>query len=132
MSENLIVHPFGEVENQLVEKVSYVVKQQFRLRVSLGRQLDVPARSFSCERGQYLSTEFLNVLSAHEQDDEHFKLGITTVDLFVPELNFVFGEASTTLRAAVFSTARLDPRAYGEIENRAILIRRGGQSLDDL
>jgi archaemetzincin len=123
MSENLIVHPFGEVESQLVEEVSHAVKKQFRLRVSLGRQLDVPARSFSRERGQYLSTEFLNVLAAQKQDDS-LKLGITTVDLFVPELNFVFGEASTTLRAAVFSTARLDPRAYGEIENRAILNRR--------
>lgn len=56
-------------------------------------------------------------------DGSRIKLGITSVDLFVPELNFVFGEASGTLRAAVFSTARLDPRAYGEPGNEALLMR---------
>ena len=42
----------------------------------------------------------------------------------VPDLNFVFGEASAVSRAAVFSTARLDPRFYGEPEDEAILLRR--------
>jgi archaemetzincin len=124
MSEDLIVYPFGEIESYLVEEVSDALKRQFSMKATLGERLSVPARSFSHERGQYLSTEFLNVLAAQGQDDGRVKLGITNVDLFVPELNFVFGEASKTLRAAVFSPARLDPRAYREKEDRAILIRR--------
>jgi archaemetzincin len=64
------------------------------------------------------------VLTTHEQANARIRLGITSVDLFVPEFNFVFGEASTTLRGAVFSIARLDLRTYGEAENTALLIRR--------
>src|SRR5215216_7700860 len=123
MCEDLIVHPFGEVESYLVEEVSDGVARQFSIRVSLGARLSVPTQSFSHQRGQYLSTKFLNVLTTHEQANARIRLGITSVDLFVPELNFVFGEASATLRGAVFSIARLDLRTYGEAENTALLIR---------
>jgi archaemetzincin len=34
-------------------------------------------------------------------------LGVTDVDLFVPELNFVFGEADARRGVAIFSLARL-------------------------
>jgi archaemetzincin len=122
--ENIIVHQFGEVERYLVEAVNIALEQQFRIAVGLGERLSVPAGSYSPERGQYLSTELLKVLATEVRDDACVRLGITNVDLFVPELNFVFGEASTTLGAAVFSTARLDPQAYGEVENQAILIQR--------
>jgi archaemetzincin len=123
MSEDLVVHPYGEIDSYLVEEVSDAVRRQFSMRVTLGERLRVPARSFSRERQQYLSTELLKGLAKQEQD-ARLKLGITNVDLFVPELNFVFGEASKNLRVAVFSTARLDPRTFGEAEDRAILIRR--------
>jgi archaemetzincin len=124
MSEDIIVHPFGEVESDLVEAVDISVQRRFRMRVRIGEQLSIPARSYSRERGQYLSTELLNVLATQVHDHARARLGITSVDLFVPELNFVFGEASITLGAAVFSTARLDPRAYKEPENQTLFIRR--------
>ena len=79
-------------------------------KVVLGEKLSVPARSYSHERAQYLSTDLLDVLAPHARGDERIRLGITNVDLFVPELNFVFGEASSARRVAVFSTARLKAR----------------------
>jgi archaemetzincin len=124
VSENIIVHEFGEVESHLVDAVSIALEQQFRMGVRLGEPLSVPAKSYARERGQYLSTELLSVLATQAHDDARVRLGITNVDLFVPELNFVFGEASASLCAAIFSTARLDPRAYKESENQAMLIRR--------
>jgi archaemetzincin len=124
MHENIIVHQFGEVESYLVEAVNAALEQQFGMGVILGERLSIPGKSYARERGQYLSTELLKVLATQVHDDARVRLGITNVDLFVPELNFVFGEASTTLSAAVFSTARLDPQAYKESENQAMLIRR--------
>jgi archaemetzincin len=124
MPENIIVHQFGEVESYLVEAVNTALEKQFRMEIRLGERLSVSARSYSRERGQYLSTELLKVMATQGHDDAGVRLGITNVDLFVPELNFVFGEASTTLSAAVFSTARLDPRAHRESDNQTMLIRR--------
>jgi archaemetzincin len=122
MQDEIIIHPFGEVETDLVEAVSFAVEDRFILRSAIGQRFLVPAQSYSRERDQYRSTEFLDLLA--KQNGSGIKLAITNVDLFVPELNFVFGEASTSLRAAVFSTARLDPRAYREPNNDALLLRR--------
>lgn len=42
-------------------------------------------------------------------------LAIVDVDLYVPRLNFVFGEAQCPGRLAVISTYRLKPEFYGEV-----------------
>src|SRR5205085_7456236 len=78
----------------------------------------------SVGRKQYRSTEFLRQLETLPHDDGRAKLGVTDVDLFVPELNFVFGEASASKLSAVFSVARLDPSFYGEPEDEDVLLRR--------
>jgi archaemetzincin len=44
-------------------------------------------------------------------------LGIAGVDLFVPKLNFVFGEAFMGGGAAIISLYRLDPMRFGQAAN---------------
>ena len=44
-------------------------------------------------------------------------LGITNVDLYVPHLNFVFGEAECPGKAAIISLYRLEPEFYGQSPN---------------
>ena len=120
----VVIHVFDHVEADFVEAVRVAIEQSFKAKVVLGEKLSVPARSYSHERAQYLSTDLLDVLAPHARGDERIRLGITNVDLFVPELNFVFGEASSARRVAVFSTARLNSQAYGEPKDEAILLRR--------
>ena len=124
MPEDIVVHAFDEVEKDLVEVVCAEVELSFKMEVTRGEKLSVPALSYSRERNQYLSTDLLGVLAIRRHGDKCIRLGITNVDLFVPELNFVFGEASSARRVAVFSTARLDPRIYGEPKDEAIFLRR--------
>ena len=121
---DVIIHPFGEIKNDLLEAVRIAIARQFGVSVRVGRDQPVPTRGYSREREQYRSTEFLNQLAAHSQNGKQARLGVTAVDLFVPDLNFVFGEASAVSRVAVFSIARLDPRFYGEPEDDATLLRR--------
>ena len=127
MSVIVVIHVFDQVESDFVEAVRVTVEKAFKMKVVLGEKLSAPARSYSRERAQYLSTDLLDVLATHARGDERIeriRLGITNVDLFVPELNFVFGEASSARRVAVFSTARLNSQAYGEPKDEAILLRR--------
>jgi archaemetzincin len=42
-------------------------------------------------------------------------LGVTPLDLYVPSMNFVFGEARCPGRVAVISTARLKPNHPNDI-----------------
>ena len=127
MSVIVVIHVFDQVESDFVEAVRVAIEHAFKAKIVLGEKLSAPARSYSRERAQYLSTDLLDVLATHARGDERIeriRLGITNVDLFVPELNFVFGEASSARRVAVFSTARLNSQAYGEPKDEAILLRR--------
>jgi archaemetzincin len=51
-------------------------------------------------------------------------LGITAVDLYVPQLNFVFGEARLGGPSAVISTHRLRPEFYGQLPDEKLFLRR--------
>lgn len=61
-------------------------------------------------RRQYHSSAILQTLARVEAP---VVLGVTTLDLFVPILTFVFGEAQLRGRAALVSTHRLDDAFYG-------------------
>lgn len=124
MRADIIIHPFGKVPGDLLEAVRAAIERHFGVRASLGRSLTLPKEACSPERGQFRAQLLLEELAEGALDDGRVRLGIATVDLFAPELNFVFGEASSAAHAAVFSIARLDPRRYGEPANEKAIERR--------
>lgn len=63
-------------------------------------------------RGQYYSTAILQRLQRRCDPDARI-LGVTSCDLFVPVLTFVFGEAQLEGNCATVSLARLREEAYG-------------------
>ena len=54
----------------------------------------------------------------------HRILGIIDVDLYVPELNFVFGEAECPGKAALISLWRLKQEFYEKPSNNELLFER--------
>ncbi|MBI4863916.1 MAG: archaemetzincin family Zn-dependent metalloprotease [Candidatus Riflebacteria bacterium] len=64
-------------------------------------------------RQQYHSTEILARLHALPDEAAWRLLGVTGLDLFIPILTFVFGEAQLSNRCALVSTARLRQEFYG-------------------
>lgn len=72
-----------------------------------------PERAFDARRGQYNSTMLLELLLGDPRENEAKLLAVTNVDLFIPVLTFVFGEAQLDGRAAVVSIHRLQNEAYG-------------------
>ena len=86
------------------------------------RALDVAA-AFDPFRRQYRSTALLTHLE--KRFPEPFRvLGVTSVDLFVPVLTFVFGEAQVNGRCAVVSSFRLDEQQYGLPPDPPLLVER--------
>ena len=84
-----------------------------------------PETQFDPNRGQYNSTGLL----AHLLRDPSTRtatriLGVTGVDLFIPVLTYVFGEAQLDGRAAVVSTYRLDNTVYGLPADEPLLLAR--------
>lgn len=66
-----------------------------------------PPNTFDVRRQQYSSRPLLEWLVAQVPEPEARLLGVTDVDLFIPVLTFVFGEAQLGGTAAIVSTARL-------------------------
>ena len=87
-------------------------------------ELDVPAHAYDRRRYQYCSSVILLFLKENYVPEGDKVLAITHVDLFVPRLNFVFGEAECPGRFAIISTCRLRPEFYGDPPNELLFLER--------
>ena len=74
-------------------------------------------------RNQYYSTAILQRLERSADPDARV-LGVTALDLYVPVLTFVFGEAQLEGNCAVVSQARLDEQFYGLPQREDLLHER--------
>jgi archaemetzincin len=83
-----------------------------------------PEIAFDASRGQYNSRVLLAQLLHHTPDDGTRVLGVTGLDLFIPVLTYVFGEAQLGGRVAVVSTHRLDNKIYGLPSEPELLFER--------
>jgi archaemetzincin len=83
-----------------------------------------PEMAFDVSRGQYNSRILLGQLLRDLPPPFTRVLGVTGVDLFIPVLTFVFGEAQLDGQAAVVSTYRLASERYGLAPSLAQLRER--------
>jgi archaemetzincin len=79
---------------------------------------------FDPNRVQYNSSLVLRQLITKPPPSAEKILGVLDVDLFIPILTFVFGEAQLKGIGAVVSTHRLHNRFYGLPENRELTTDR--------
>jgi len=119
---NISLVPLNKIEKEILEYLKQNLSKIFDAEVDERPPIGVP-KSYDKRRRQYLSWPFLEALSEIRLSSEYV-LGITEVDLFVPQLNFIFGEAAPMLGIAVISLARLHPSFYGLKEDREILKQR--------
>jgi archaemetzincin len=71
------------------------------------QQLDVPAFSFNKERNQYNTTSIMRRVASLREPRAIYVIGVTDVDLFQPESNFVYGESDRENKSGVLSLFRL-------------------------
>ncbi len=93
-------------------------------RAALERgELDL-AGAYDASRRQSNSTALLAQILRNSRDATTKRIAVVDVDLFIPVLTFVFGEAQLNGTAAIVSTHRLSNQAYGLAEDRALLLER--------
>ena len=109
-------------EDRLLETLRDRTAAAFGIQARIVRHADRPYHAFDPKRGQHSSTAILRWLVERAHADRRV-LAITDVDLFIPVLTFVYGEAQLGGRAAVVSTARLSLGADGRV-TRAVATDR--------
>jgi archaemetzincin len=120
----IILIVFGTLSETLVPYVMDGLTREFQAEVVRGENLPIPDRAYDSRRRQYRAEDFISPLGRRRQGRTDLVLGMTAVDLFVPQLNFVFGLADPRQRCAVISVARLDPRFYQQPPKPALLQER--------
>ena len=105
--------PIGNVEDALLRDLRPAVEEAFRVSCRvLPVRLD-PEFAYHGERQQYHSSEILQRMQAFLTTDSWRMLGVVAVDLYIPILTFVFGEAQMGGPCALVSAHRLRQELYG-------------------
>ncbi|MDI6801101.1 MAG: archaemetzincin family Zn-dependent metalloprotease [Thermodesulfovibrionales bacterium] len=109
----LLIIPIGAVGSAVLKDIADALEKTFHFSVELGKEMPIPHDLYNKKRGQYQSTRILRKLHPFKTKDFHRVLGIMDADLYVPELNFVFGEADILAGVTVIALARLRQEFYG-------------------
>ena len=97
----------GETSTSVIEQLRPVLRETFGVEIVAAPAFPFPPSAWNAARRQYRSTKLLDALAAQKRPEWERLLGIADADLYVPDLNFVFGEADSRRGVAVFSLARL-------------------------
>jgi archaemetzincin len=123
----------GNVEEDFLSKLSERIRLKFNAEVKLKNPINLPKESYNLSRNQYYSTKILYyLLSCSSSINVDKILGVTNVDLYVPRLNFVFGEALCPGKAAIISLFRLNPKLYNEENGDKLLERAVKEAVHEL
>jgi archaemetzincin len=94
-------------EEAALARIRGRIEREFELSTLLWHGRARPANTLDVRRQQHHSTAILRWLREHRPPEATKLLGITDVDLYIPVLTFVYGEAQLNGPCAVVSTARL-------------------------
>jgi len=115
---SILIVPIRPVDHAelslLIEPLISTFTQSVAIEES--RYID-PAFAFDSYRNQFNSTSIITALLENYPTHQGKIIGITTVDLFVPVLTYVFGEAQLDGKAAVLSSFRLREELFGLVPN---------------
>lgn len=121
----IYLHLFGNIEDHIrLEELKGQVATDFGHPVREFRSSINPIEFFDVRRQQYYSTAILKEMLSILPADADKMLGIIEVDLFIPILTFVFGEAQLEGSVGIVSTTRLRQEFYSLPSNDELLHRR--------
>jgi len=114
--------PLGDVADEIMEEVRDRVRVIFHCPIEMEAGFSDLAQAYSPERKQYYSSKLLASLKKSEREER--VVGVADVDLYVPRLNFVFGEADILSGTAIVSLWRLRQEYYGLAPDKALFLER--------
>lgn len=117
MGENIKIVPLGDIEGGLLLEVAMQVSTTFRTTVTVAETQQHHGSAYDPLRGQYLAESFLKFLDVPEESIR--VLGITDVDLYLPNLNYVFGLADESRAVSLISISRFK-KGNGKVVERAV------------
>ena len=110
---DLCLVPIGDVPPNVMEWIENAAAEWFPLPIRRLPALAVPEGAYDAKRQQYQSVEIMKMLAWSAPRDASRILGVTDVDLAIPMLSFLFGQAQFDGPVAIVSLCRLHQEFYG-------------------
>lgn len=120
----LLLLPVGKVDIALLENLRAAIPGMLDVNCEILPYVLDPTASYHPERQQYHSSEILQRMQSLVRPHDWRFLAIADVDLYIPILKYVFGEAQMGGPCALISTHRLRQEFYGLDRDDALLNRR--------
>jgi archaemetzincin len=120
----LSLMPVGRVDRALLEPLAEDLTRCLRVACSIQPDGLEAEFAFNPLRRQYHSTEILKKILQRPASEAWKVLGVTEMDLYIPVLTFVFGEAQLADGGAVVSAHRLHQEFYGMPTDPGLLHER--------
>jgi archaemetzincin len=126
-SINLIT--FGSFEEAFLRKIVGTVNHELILPVNIREgRLDL-SEFYDPGRRQYDGNKLLRAVDQIYSDDTIKTIGLFNVDLFIPILTFIFGQAFLNGRTGIASVYRLGNERYGIIKDDEVTLERFGKEI---
>jgi archaemetzincin len=122
--QNITLISFGYFRKDILEMIVRDVKQEFDHPVSIREgHLDL-SDYYDPARRQYNGNIILKAVDARFATDSFKTIGLFSVDLFIPILTYIFGQAMLNGRTGIASLYRLSNERYGMPADEGLLLQR--------
>jgi len=122
--ENIILISFGYFEKGLLELIVDDVEREFSVPVKTREGFLDLSEYYDPARKQYNGNELLKEIELQFATETTKTLGLFNVDLFIPILTYIFGQAFLNGRSGIASIYRLSNERYGIKKDQAIFVDR--------
>jgi len=122
--ENITLISFGYFEKGLLEIIVDDVEREFSIPVKTREGYLDLSDYYDPARKQYNGNELLKEIETRFATETSKTLGIFNVDLYIPILTYIFGQAFLKGRSGIASIYRLSNERYGIKKDQTIFIDR--------
>lgn len=114
----------GRFEKKFLDQLANDVKVSFGIPVNVSQFYNDISSCFDPARKQYDANRLLQLVHLEYAENFSKTIGLFQVDLFIPILTYIFGQAQYKGDSGIASVYRLKNEQYGMRENEKLLFER--------
>jgi archaemetzincin len=115
---------FGHFEREFLETIAERVQKEYHFPVDIDESRMDLSSFYDPARKQYDANKLLLEIDANISSDSLKTVGLFRVDLFIPILTYIYGQAFLNGRTAIASLFRLNNERYGMPMDDQLLLDR--------
>lgn len=122
--QNITLYSLGNFEKSLLDELARIVAHELNRRVTIrDGYIDLIAY-YEPSRRQYNGDLLLKKIETLISPEDEKTIGLFNVDLFIPILTYIFGQARLNGAVAIASIYRLKNDRYGMPPNQKLAVER--------